>query len=134
MGGQPGNDILPVKSFAQYFIQDQDRRTYISCQDCIRKTEIIFVIEYIQIVDDSLISNIAIGKTNYLVENRQGITHTAISFLGNYVQSFRLSSHIFLRGNIFQMFHHIGNRDAGEIIYLTTRQNSRKYFMLLGCR
>jgi len=134
MSCQTGYDILSIEPFAQYFIQRQDRRTDISGQDRISQTEIIFIVQYIQVIDYSLISDITIGKADHLVKNRQSIAHTAIGFLGNNVQCFRFCRYIFPGSDIFQMFHHIGYRYAGKIIYLATRQNSRKNFMFLGSR
>ena len=62
-------DILPVKSFAQYIVQDQDGRPDVPGKHRIRQPEIIFVIQDVQVIDNSLIGNIPICKTDYLVED-----------------------------------------------------------------
>ena len=128
---QASYDILPVKSFAQYIVQDQDGRPDISGKHCIRQPEIIFVIQDVQVIDNSLIGNIPICKTDYLVEDGQRVAHTTIRFLGNHIQGFRFSRHSFAGRYVFQMLHHIGNRDTRKVVYLATGQDGRQHLMLL---
>ena len=130
MRRQAGYDILPVKSFAQDIVQDQDGRPDIPGKHCIRQPEIIFVIQDVQVIDNCLIGNISICKTDHLVEDGQRVAHTAIRFLGNHIQGFRFSRHPFAGRDIFQMFHHIGNRDTRKVVYLATGQDGRQDLVL----
>ena len=132
MGRQSGNDVLPVKPFGQNIIQDEQGGADTPLQDGLGQPEVILVIEDVQVVDDGLIGDSSVGEADHLIEYRECITHTAIGFLGNDIQGFRFGSNRFAGGYVGQMLYYVGNGDAGKIVDLTTRQDGRQYFMLLG--
>ena len=58
------------------------------------------------------------GETDYLVEDGQGIAHTAVSFQCDDVQRFRFGGNPFFRGNVGQMGYGVIHIDAVEVVYL----------------
>ena len=85
-----------IESFIQHIIQEQQSIADLVCQKMICQSEIIFVVQYIQVLDYALIADVSAGKADHLVEDRQGITHTTVSFQGNYIQCFRFGGNSFL--------------------------------------
>ena len=123
--------MTTVKSFIQYIIEKQQRITHPVFKKTIRQTEIIFVIKNVQVLNNTLISNIPSRKTHYLIEDRQRVTHTSIRFHRNDIQRFGFCRNIFFCSNVRQMIHRIFDTDPVKIINLATGKDSRKNLMLL---
>ena len=73
----------------------------------------------------------SVGEAHHLIEDREGITHTTIRLLGDHVECLWLRLDPLARGDIGQVFHHVSNADAIEIINLTAGKDGREHLMLL---
>ena len=73
----------------------------------------------------------SVGEAHHLIEDREGITHTTIRLLGDHVECLWLRLDPLARGNVGQVFHHVGNADAIEIINLAAGKDGREHLMLL---
>ncbi len=121
MGRKTRNDVLPVETPTEYLVKRQEGFAHVACKDRLRKAEIVFIVEHVEIVDNSTIGDVAPREADNLVEYRQGIAHAAICLLRNNVESLGLGRDLLLSRHVLQMLHHIMNGDTCEIIYLTTR-------------
>ena len=95
------------------------------------QSEIIFVVQYIQVLDYALIADVSAGKADHLVEDRQSITHTTVSFQGNHIQCFRFGGNSFLRRYVCQMSNGVFHTDTVKIIDLAAGKDGWQNLMLL---
>ena len=133
MRSQSRNEVIPVETFFQYLVECKQAVRDSVFQKSICQSEIIFIVQYIQVLYYTLVSDMSVGKAYHLVENRQGVTHTSISLLCNHVQCFRFGFDMFLSCHVLQMFYRVAYTDTIEVVYLATAQNGRKNLMLFGC-
>ena len=124
--------MTAVKSFVQHIVQQQQGVTDFIFKKMVGQFEVVFVIQHIQILDYALVSDVSTGKTYYLVEDGQGVTHTAVGFQRNDVQSFRFGGNSLFRGYIGQVSYGIFHTDTVEVVYLTARKDGRQYLMFFG--
>ena len=73
-----------------------------------------------------------LGRSGYLVKDGQGVTHGAVSLLGDDVERCWLGLDVFLFTYILQLLHDIGHGDASEVVDLTARQDGGNDFLFLG--
>ena len=104
-------------------------------QKCIHQAKIIFIIQYVQVINYILIGDVIATETYQLVEYGECVAHSAITFLSYNIQSTFFYRHMLLTGNIFQVVDRVGDGNAVEIIYLTARKYGWYDFMLFsGCQ
>ena len=134
MRTQSGDEMIPVESFFQYIVEEKHAFRYLVFQETVCQPEIIFIIQYVQVVDDTLVSDVSVCEAHHLVEDGQSITHTSVGLLGDDIQGFRFGFHMLLEGHAFQVFHHVADTDPVEIINLAAAQDRRKDLMLFSGR
>ena len=128
------HEVSRIKTFHQHLIEQQQGIAHIASQCRIHQAEIIIRIQHIQHRDRLLIANRCSAERHQLIEDTQRITHTAIRFLCHHVQCLFARIHAFLLGNILQVTNGISHRNTTKVIHLTTAQDGRQHFVLLGCR
>ena len=84
----------------------------------IYESEIIVVVQHVQVLNHLLVSDITAAEAHHLVEYAQSVAHTAICFLGNYVQSSRFVCVTLALGHILQMLDSVFHAHTLEIVYL----------------
>ena len=132
MRSQPRDEMVAVKSFSKNIIESEQAFGYFIFQEEIGQLEIIFVVQYVQVLNHTLVGDVSVGEAHYLVEDGEGITHTPVSFLCDDVQGFRFGFDVLLAGYVLQVFHRIVDRDAAEVVNLAPAQDGGKNFMLLS--
>ena len=60
--------MAAVKSFVQYVVQQQQGIADFVLKKVVGQSEVVLVIQYIQVFDYALVSDIPSGKAHYLVE------------------------------------------------------------------
>ena len=87
MGGKSGNKMSTVKSFLHDSVQEQHLLCHLTFKSQVYCLEVIVNIKYVEVFEYLFISDIPLTETCSLVEYGKGITHTAIGFFRNEVQS-----------------------------------------------
>ena len=132
MRSQTRNKVLRLESFAQNFVESEQRVGHAPRQKIIDQTKIVVVVEHIQIFDNTLISNVAATKTDHLVENGECVAHGTIGLLRNHIQRLWFGRNALVLSHILQMADHIGHANSAKIVDLTARQNRWNNFVLFG--
>ena len=127
------DEMACIESFAQHFVEEQQRIRDFARKGSIHQAEIILRVEHIQHVDSLFVGDISATEGHQLVENRQCVAHTSVSLLCNDVEGFFGCLHAFLRSHILQMSHDVGNGDSCKIEHLTATENRRKNLVFLSC-
>ena len=124
--------MAAVESFFENFVEKQHALLYLIFQEKICQLKIVFVVEDIQVFDNTFISDVSICKAYNLVENRKGITHTSICLLSDDVESFRFSFYMFFFGYITQVLNDVLYANTVKVINLAPTEDSWQDFMFLG--
>ena len=124
--------MVAVKPFSKNIIEREQAFGYFIFQEEIGQLEIIFVVQYVQVLNHTLVGDVPVGEAHYLVEDGEGVTHTPVGFLCNDVQGFRFDFDVLLAGYVLQVFHRIVDRDAAEVVNLASAQDGGKNFMFLS--
>jgi len=82
--------MMGIKSLPEYFVQQQHSLCRLVFQEVIHQPEIIFIVQHVQVLDDSLISDVPVGEAAHLVEDGKCVSHASIRFLSNDHECFRL--------------------------------------------
>ena len=125
--------MTSVESLVEHIVKKQQGIAHFILKKTVCQTEVILVIQYIEILNHTLVGDISSGETNHLIKDRESVTHTPIRFERNHVQGFRLRRDSFFRRYVSQMVHSIIYADTVKVVNLTTRQDGRKNLMFLRC-
>ena len=98
----------------------------------LHQAEVVVVVEHIEVVDGTLVGDIAKRGGRHLVEDGERVAHGTVGFLCNHIEGGRLGGDALLRGDILQLLHHVVDGDAREVVDLATRQYGGDNFLLLG--
>ena len=120
MVAHAGNEMLWLETFIDDIVDNQQDIAGIALQHIVHNTEIIVVVEHVEIVDNGFIGDVLSRETHHLVENRKSITQSSICLLGNDVQRLRLGVDAFHLGNMSEVLFNIFNGNTFEIKYLTS--------------
>ena len=132
MAVEARNEGLARKALAQHLVEEQQGLGVVAGEDVVGYLKIGVVIQHIERGGHFGYRQTVPAERDHLVEHRQGITHSAIGFLGDDVQRFVVIAHSLLRSDVFEVFHRIFDSDAIEVVNLTTGQNRRDNFVLFG--
>src|SRR4051812_35778156 len=94
MFSKPNNKIMRVETFSENVIKNKHHFRETLSQAGISDPEIIIVIEYVEVFNNLLVSEVIACKGHHLVKNGTGIAQTSVGFLRYYMQSFGLKSHV----------------------------------------
>ena len=115
-----------------HILVDEQRLGHVAILECFHQSEIIVVVEHIEVGDGALIGDVALRGGSHLVEYRQGVAHGTVSLLGNHVQRRVFGGDAFLRGDVLQLLHDVVHGDAREIVDLAATKYGGYDFVLLG--
>src|SRR5699024_10226652 len=87
--------------------------------DVIHELEIIIMVQDIELIDDGIVSDMSVRKTDDAVEYGKGIPQSSVCFFSNQMQRFRFISESFRSGDHFQMHQNVFDLTSFEIIDLT---------------
>ena len=98
----------------------------------VHEAEIILGTQHVQVLTDEVVGEIAAREANHLVENRQGVSHSAVGLLRYQAQGLRLCRVALFGGYALQMLDCVLCGDALEVVNLTAAQYGGQDFVLLG--
>ena len=105
---------------------------HIASQECLVETEVVVVVEYIEVLDGVLVGDVALARSRHLVEDGECVAHGAVGLLRNDIERGTFGLDTAVGSNILQLCHNVGYGDAGEVIDLASRQNGGNNLLLLG--
>ena len=132
MRGESANEEEGIEAFVAYFVVCQQCTCHVSGLERIDKTEVIVVVEHVEVGDGAGVCDVAHTGSCHLVEDGECIAHRAVGFLGYHVEGFGFGRYAFLRSDVLQMLHHVVHRDALEIVHLASAQDCGQYLVLFG--
>ena len=112
--------MLGLKAFADDVVEDEQDVARVAVKDVVDDLEIIVVVEYVEVVDNVLVSDVLAREAHHLVEDGKGVAQSAIGFLGDDVQGFGFGADAFALGHKGQMFSDVINRNPLEVKDLAT--------------
>ena len=121
-----------VKSIVAYFLVDEQCLWHVAGEEGLVETEVVVVVEHIEVVDGSLIGDVAIAGCKHLVENRERVAHGTVGLLCDDVEGGRLGGDALVLADALQLFDNVGHGDACKVINLATRQDGGNNLLLLG--
>ena len=80
---QSSDEVLSLETLRKDFVQRQHALRNLFFEEIVRQSEIVVVVEHVQVLDSLLIGDIAAAERCHLVEDAQCIAHTTICLLGN---------------------------------------------------
>ena len=100
-------------------------------ESSVHELKIVVGIEYIEYGNRLLIGDVRAAESYELVEDREGVTHTAVCLLRNDVEGILGDGDAFVRGHRLQVRDGVGDSDAIEVIDLASAEDGRQNLMLL---
>ena len=132
MLGQSADQMSSVKALGDNIVEQHHHVRHFVGQRQIDDIEIVLTVEHVQVFNHLLIGDITLAERNGLIEDRQGIAHSAISLLGNDIQRLLLVGDMLFLCHGLEMTDDIGHRHPLEVVYLTTTDDRRQDLMFLG--
>ena len=111
--------MLGLESFINNIVDHQQDIARVALQEVVHNPEVVVVVEHVEVLDDRLVGDVLARETHHLVEDRQGVTQGAVSFLGDDVQRLRFGVDTFTLGYIGQVLFDIFDGNALKIKDLT---------------
>ena len=118
MAAEAGNEIEGVETFRQNLVEEQQSPHMVPCLEKVNKTEIIIIVQHIQVGYDLFVRNIPSAKRHRLVEQSQSVPHRAVRLRGYHMQGLIPDFHAFLGRNAPQVAHYVLDSDPVEIVSL----------------
>ena len=131
MLGQSLHEKSSVKAFAQHIVEQYHHLAHLILYREVHDAEIVLRVEHVQVFQHLLIGDISLTERSGLIEDGEGVAHSAISLLGNDCQRLFLVFDAFLLGHLLQVFNGVLHRHALKVINLTTRQDGGQNLMFL---
>ena len=132
MTGQTGDEVLPLEALRENLVEREHALRYLAFHTVVSETEVIVVVEHVQVLDGALIGDVATTERSYLVEDAQCVAHASIGFLRNDVQCRILSRNAFFLCHILQVSHDVVHTHALEVVNLASAHDGGQNLMLLG--
>ena len=134
MLGQTADEQSTVEALVDDIVDQHHDVGHLVMQAEVDELEVVFGIQHIEVFDDLLVSDIPLTEGGGLVEDAQGIAHSAIGFLCDDVQGSLFVLETLFLGYTFEVVDGVTNRHAFEVIDLTTTEDGWQYLVLLCCR
>ena len=133
MSAKSSDEVMTIESFIEHFVEEHQTTGNVFGQNQIREFEVVIVVEYVEVLNNSGVSKIASAEGNDLIEDGKGITHGTVGFGGDHVQCFRFGLNAFFRSDGGQVVGDVFNLDSVEVEDLATAENGRYDLVFLGC-
>ena len=132
MLGESLNQQTTVESLIDDVVQEHHDVAHLIINREVDDLEVVLGIEHVQVFNHFLVGDVALAERGCLIEDGEGITHTAISLFCNHSQRLFLEGDTFLLSHVLQMIHRVADGHTFEVIDLTTAQDGRQDLMLLS--
>src|SRR5690606_16078748 len=118
MAAESVDKVASVKAPGEYFVEEEQAARHVFPDQHFGQTEVIVVIENVQVVDHRTVAKLTAGEGNDLIEHGQRIAQGPVGFLGDQVQPVHFVGNPLASGDIGQMLRDVLYPDAVEIKYL----------------
>ena len=112
--------MTSVEAFLKDTIKEQHLLCNLAFKSQVNSIEVVLFIKHIEVFEHLFIGDVSLTETCCLVEDREGIAHTAISFLRNEVQGLFLVCYSLIISHMLEVGNDVRNGHTLEVIYLTT--------------
>ena len=121
-----------VEALVAYLLVDEQRLWHVASEERLVETEVVVIVEHVEVVDGILIGDVAIARSEHLVKDRQRVAHCAIGLLRYHIECRGVGSNALVLADVLQLLHDVGHRDARKVIDLASRQDGGDNLLLLG--
>ena len=120
MFGKSPNQQSSVESLVDDLVQQHHDVTHLILHGEVSDLEIVFSVQHVQVLYHFLVRDVPLTERGSLVEDAQGITHTAVSFLRNDSKCLLLILDTLFLCHRFQVVDGVTYRHPLEVVNLTT--------------
>ena len=120
VGCQPCHKVTTIEALLQHFVEEEKTIRHAMGKEVVNKLEVILLTQDIQVLANTLVSQVPAREADHLVEDGERIAHAAISLLGNEGKGFRLCRIALLLSHIHQVVDGVLRGHPLEVIDLTT--------------
>ncbi len=113
------DEMLRLETFINNIVDHQQDVAGVALQEVVHDSEIVVVVKHIEVFDHRLVGDVVARKADHLVEDRERIAQGTVGFLGDDVQSLRLSADAFAFGDKGQVLLDVFDGNTLEIKDLT---------------
>ena len=128
---QTRHKMRSIETMGEDVVEKQQRSRDVMAERCVHELEIVVRIEDIEHRDSLLVRDGCTAEGDELVEDREGVTHTAVCLLRNDVEGILGDGDAFFGRHGLQIRDGIRHGDAVEIIDLATAEDGRQDLMFL---
>ena len=132
MLSQTLNQQSAVKAFVNHAVQQHHNVAHLIIYGQVDNLKVVLAIQHVQVLNHLLVGDVALTERSCLVEDREGVAHSAISLLGNHCQCLLLVGNAFLLGHMLQVVDGVAYGHTLKVVYLATAQDGGQNLMLLG--
>jgi len=129
---QASDEVSTVESLGDNTVEQEHDVAHLVFQGEVYDTEIVLGVEHVKVFEHLLQGDVALTIARHLVEDRQGIAHASVCFLGNNVEGFFLVGNAFAVGHHLQVVDNLGHCHALKVVNLAAREDGGQYFVFLG--
>ena len=132
MLGESLNHVAAVESLVQDAVEHHHHLAYLVLYGEVYQLEVVVAVEHVQVFYYLLVGDVALAEACRLVEDGEGIAHTAVCFLGDDSECLILVFHAFLLSYHLQVGDGVSHGHALEVVNLASAQDGRQNLVLLG--
>ena len=82
MVGHAGYEVAGIEAFVENVVEEEEALAHLVGEEMVYESEVVFGGEYVEALADFLIAELAAGEGRHLVEDGEGIAHSAVGFFG----------------------------------------------------
>ena len=125
-------EMVRLETFADDVVQHEQDVAGVALEDVVNGTEIIVVVEHVEVVDDVFVGDGLAGEADHLVEDGKGVAQGSVGLLGDDVQGLSFCIDAFARSYESKVLGNVIDGDALEVVDLASRKDGRDDLVLLG--
>ena len=132
MLGQSLDQEAAVEAFVDDSVEQHHDVADLVLQTQVDDLEVVLGIEHVQVLNHFVVGDVPLTERGCLVEDGEGIAHTAVSLLGDDGEGLFLEGDAFLLCHALQMVDGVADGHALEVVDLATAEDGGEYLVLLG--
>ena len=131
MLGQTLNEQSAVEALVDDIVQQHHYVAHLIYYGEIDDLEVVLGVEHVQVFDHFLVGDVALTERGGLVEDGEGVAHTAVGFLGDDGEGLFVIGDALLFGHVLQMIDGVADGHPFEVVDLTTAEDGGQDLVLL---
>ena len=117
---QSADDITSVHALGYHIVKQKHEVSAFVRESHVDHLEVELHIHEVEVTDDFLQGDVTLAEAGSLVEDGEGVAHSAVSLLGNHLQGLLLVCISLTLGHHLQVVDSVGDCHTVEIVYLAT--------------